>query len=79
VAFTVLADGTIETDSVEEALKLRAALLRKAARKQAGSSNQKPSDPDYLSNDTKAFLDAASIGPLFQLHTSIMTVSTLVS
>jgi len=64
VAFRVLADGTVETDSVEEALKLRAALLRQAARKQVASSRQKPSDPDYLSDDTKAFLDAVSIGPL---------------
>jgi hypothetical protein len=64
VAFRVLADGTVETDSVEEALKLRAALLRQESRKQATRSNQKPSDPDYFSDDTKAFLDAVSLGPL---------------
>jgi hypothetical protein len=63
VAFRVRADGTIETDSVEEALKLRAALLRQEFRKQATRSSQKPSDPDYLSDDTKAFLGLICLGP----------------
>jgi hypothetical protein len=56
VAFRVLADGTVETDSVEEALKLRRALLREN-RKQAAPDRKVP-DPDNLSEDTKQFLYA---------------------
>jgi len=65
VAFRVLADGTVETDSVEEAMKVRAAFL-KEARKQ-GAPDRNTSNDDEFSEDTKRFLYALSLG---NCHTS---------
>jgi hypothetical protein len=44
VSFRILADGTIETDSVEDALKLRAALLRQEARRPLLDSDDLPAN-----------------------------------
>jgi hypothetical protein len=60
VAFRIKADGTIETDSVEEAMKVRAAFL-KESRKQAGP-DRALSEQDNFSEDTKRFLYAIAGG-----------------
>jgi hypothetical protein len=60
VAFRVLADGTVETDSVEEAMKVRAAFLKEARRQ--GTSDRNISDDDEFSEDTKRFLFVLSLG-----------------
>jgi len=57
VSFRVLADGTVETDSVEDALKLRAALLRQEARRQSP-------DSDELPINTQRFLVVVAANPL---------------
>jgi hypothetical protein len=60
VAFRILADGTVETDSVEEAMKVRAAFL-KEARKQ-GAPDRNISNNDEFSEDTKRFLYVLAAG-----------------
>ncbi|MGD0671192.1 MAG: hypothetical protein ABSB13_03890 [Candidatus Binatus sp.] len=56
VSFRILADGTIETDSVEDALKLRTALLRQEARRQLP-------DPDDLPLNAQKFLFVIEANP----------------
>ena len=60
VAFKILADGSVETDSLEEALQIRKAILKEASKE--GAEGQKPSE--RLSKDTANFILALADGPL---------------